>query len=329
MANSPFKYLWQQIAWDAAHPAGANIDLNAVAQDIIPDQTDLRSLGSASKLWHSAYVGPGSLFIKDTVTLLNAEITVANGIMSIDGLEALRVSSLTLTGLNPNGLTFSDGSVQTTAAVSGGTGPAGPTGPAGGTGPTGPAGGTGPAGNTGPQGPIGNTGPQGPIGNTGPAGPTGNTGPAGPTGNTGPQGPTGNTGPQGPTGNTGPQGPAGSTGPAGPTGAPGTPYAISMQIKFPVATGFNFTAPDSPANEILFALIPGATLATGKLTMPASPFLGQKVTITSTQKITALTVVANAGQGIFNNPNPGSLVAGVAMTWVYGGALFTQWYRLN
>lgn len=67
------------------------------------------------------------------------------------------------TKLVSTGVTFPDGTTQTTASQ-GIAGPTGPTGPAGPTGPTGP---TGPAGSAGPAGPAGPTGPTGP---TGPAG---------------------------------------------------------------------------------------------------------------------------------------------------------------
>lgn len=110
----------------------------------------------------------------------------------------------------------------------------------------------------------------------------------------------------------------------------GTPSdRVSVQIHFPVATGFAIVTPDSTADEILHSFIPSATLATGQVTMPAAPVLGQKVTVTSTQKVTAFKMLANAGQAIFNNPNPGVLTAGSAMSWVYGGPFFPQWYRLQ
>jgi len=81
------------------------------------------------------------------------------------------VGSLKLEGTG-NGISFPDGTAQTTATV---TGPAGPIGPAG---PTGPAGSQGPVGPTGPAGPTGPTGPMGPAGPQGPAGPIGGSGAA-------------------------------------------------------------------------------------------------------------------------------------------------------
>lgn len=39
------------------------LDLSSVAQDIIPDGDNTRSLGSSTKQWQDVYVGPGSLYV--------------------------------------------------------------------------------------------------------------------------------------------------------------------------------------------------------------------------------------------------------------------------
>ena len=59
-------------------------------------------------------------------------------------------------------------------------------------------------------------------------------------------------------------------------------------------TGFSYTF---TTYNVWFAN-PAGTLATGTITMPASPVDGMTVTITSTQQITALTINANTGQSI-------------------------------
>ena len=82
-----------------------------------------------------------------------------------------------------SGVTFPDGSVQTTATP---------------TGPTGPAGAQGVQGIQGIQGNVGSQGPTGSTGATGATGPTGSTGAASTV--TGPTGPIGATGPTGPAG---------------------------------------------------------------------------------------------------------------------------------
>jgi hypothetical protein len=91
------------------------------------------------------------------------------------------------TEVSHSGITFPDGSIQTTAG----------------------------AGTQGPQGPQGDPGPQGDQGPQGPQGPQGEQGPSG-----GPQGPQGDQGPQGPQGDQGPQGPQGDSGSGGIGDAP-------------------------------------------------------------------------------------------------------------
>ncbi len=86
------------------------------------------------------------------------------------------------TQIGPSGVTYPDGTTQSTATA---TGPTGATGSPGAAGPTGAVGPTGPSGTNGTNGATGAAGP------TGPAGPTGATGTAGTTGATGATGPTG------------------------------------------------------------------------------------------------------------------------------------------
>ena len=81
------------------------------------------------------------------------------------------------------------------------------------------------------------------------------------------------------------------------------------------------------ANTTIYVIIePAGTLATGTVTMPASPVDGQTVTITSTQIITALT----------HNPNTGQTLKGALTTipadgnatWLYKTST-TTWYRVS
>ena len=88
-------------------------------------------------------------------------------------------------------------------------------------------------------------------------------------------------------------------------------------------TGFTNTI----ANTTSYYIIePAGTLATGTLTMPASPVNEQVVTIASTQTITALT----------HSPNTGQTLKGALTTiavdgnasWIYRTAN-TTWYRVS
>jgi len=138
------------------------------------------------------------------------------------------------------GITFPDGTYQSTATIHG------PTGAQGSTGAQGTTGGTGDTGAAGPQGPTGNTGAQGSTGPTG----ADSTVP-GPQGNTGAQGTTGGTGD---TGAAGPQGPTGSTGPQGTTGGTG---ATGEQV---LAKTYAVTVADAGGNKYFIDAVQQATI---------------------------------------------------------------------
>ena len=89
-----------------------------------------------------------------------------------------------------------------------------------------------------------------------------------------------------------------------------------------LTTGFSYTF----ASGITTLLIePAGTLATGTITMPASPADGMVVTFSSTQQITALTVAANTGQTI-GGTQVALMAANSAMSFVYRLSSLT-WYR--
>lgn len=70
-------------------------------------------------------------------------------------------------------------------------------------------------------------------------------------------------------------------------------------------------------------LNPAGTLATGTITMPATPFDGMMVRVSTTQTITSLTVSANTGQSISNAVT--TLAAGGRLGYIYRAANAT-WY---
>lgn len=171
----------------------APIDLFALPGDLIPAVDNLYSLGNSTNRWKGLQLGPGTLYIEDVTTGLQAGITVDSGTLLLDGTDSLRIGNIRLTkkgiesvlsdqditfgnlgdrgyALFANGIKFPDGTIQTTAMLQGIKGD------------------TGEKGDTGLQGIKGDTGAQGPqglIGNTGPAGAPGSTGA---TGAQGPQG---------------------------------------------------------------------------------------------------------------------------------------------
>jgi len=85
-------------------------------------------------------------------------------------------------------------------------------------------------------------------------------------------------------------------------------------------TGFSYTF---AAGTTVLVMNPADTLATGTITMPASPTDGMTISFSSTQIITALTVSPNTGQSIVGNPT--TMLAGGAMTFVYRLSN-TTWY---
>jgi hypothetical protein len=168
----------------------APIDLFALPGDLIPAVDNLYSLGNSTNRWKGLQLGPGTLYIQDVTTGLQAGITVDSGTLLLDGTDSLRIGNIRLTkkgiesvlsdqditfgnigdrgyALFANGIKFPDGTIQTSAMLQGIKGDTGATGPQG------------------IKGDTGAQGPQGLIGNTGPAGVSGGTG------STGPQGPQG------------------------------------------------------------------------------------------------------------------------------------------
>lgn len=93
-------------------------------------------------------------------------------------------------------------------------------------------------------------------------------------------------------------------------GTNGVLQAYDLQI---LTTGFTYTF---AAGTQTLIIGPAGTLATGTVTMPASPVDGMVITIISTQPITTLTVAANTGQAINNGGSKG-LQAGGSLSYVW------------
>jgi hypothetical protein len=85
-------------------------------------------------------------------------------------------------------------------------------------------------------------------------------------------------------------------------------------------TGFSYTF---AAGTQVLVMNPAGTLATGTITMPASPADGMTITFSSSQQITALTLSGNTGQSIVSNVT--FLPAKTGVSYVYRLAN-TTWY---
>jgi hypothetical protein len=88
-----------------------------------------------------------------------------------------------------------------------------------------------------------------------------------------------------------------------------------------LTTGFTYTF---AAGTQVLVINPAGTLATGTITMPASPADGMTIRFSSSQIITALTVSANTGQSIVSAVT--TLAAGGGAAYIYRLAA-TTWYR--
>jgi hypothetical protein len=191
------------------------MNLLQLGADLIPAIDNTYTLGSTTFRWKGLQLGPGTLYIQDIKTGVQAGLTVDNGTLLIDGADSLRIGNLrlTATGLesilsnqditigNVNdqgyvkiarGIKFEDGTILSTAMTGGPQGVQGPTGSTGATGPQGATGATGPSG-----GPVGATGLQGIQGVEGLPGINGAPGVVGGVGATGAQGPAGPQGLEG------------------------------------------------------------------------------------------------------------------------------------
>ena len=203
----------------------APINLYSLPGDLIPAKDNLFTLGSAERRWKGLQLGPGTLYIEDITTGLQAGISVNGGSLLVDGADSLRIGNLRLTktgiesiisgqditigNLNDrgllsvaNGIRFPDGTVQSSAIL------------------------------------------QGIKGDTGPAGPQGVPGPAGPQGVPGPAGPQGLAGTAGSSGGSGPAGPQGIQGIPGTMSAYyGNFYSTAIQTNLVTANSFTFNSP--------------------------------------------------------------------------------------
>ncbi len=103
------------------------------------------------------------------------------------------------------------------------------------------------------------------------------------------------------------------------TSGPST-ETINYQVP---TTGFTITVGNT---DNILVLDPADTLASGTVTMPATPLNGHVVRISSTQIVTALTVSANTGQTIKGAVT--TLAANGFASWVYRSTN-TTWYRIG
>ena len=91
-----------------------------------------------------------------------------------------------------------------------------------------------------------------------------------------------------------------------------------------LTTGFSYTFASGTTTLIIN---PAGTLATGTITMPATPADGMVITFMTTQEITAITINGNTGQSI-GGTQVAQLPANSALSFVYRQSN-TTWYRTS
>lgn len=99
---------------------------------------------------------------------------------------------------------------------------------------------------------------------------------------------------------------------------------LLQQYDYQVSTtGFSYTF---AAGTTVLVINPAGTLATGTITMPASPADGMTISFSSTKQITALTLSGNTGQTVVSAVT--FLPANQATTYVYRLSN-TSWYPMS
>jgi hypothetical protein len=78
---------------------------SGVSTDLIPSIDNVYTLGNSNNRWKTLYLGEGTLYITDTVTGLDAALTVSNGTLFVNGVSLMSVA----------GVKFADNTIQTTA----------------------------------------------------------------------------------------------------------------------------------------------------------------------------------------------------------------------
>jgi hypothetical protein len=84
----------------------------SVPGNIIPPGSGAYTLGDSTHKWADIWIGPNTLNIQDQNTGNNAELTIYNGALRINGATVIELGN---TKLTTSGITFPDATTQTTA----------------------------------------------------------------------------------------------------------------------------------------------------------------------------------------------------------------------
>ena len=89
-----------------------NAEFSLIDGDVTPALDNVYSLGTPELRWKSVSIGGGTLYITDSGNNNQVAITVSNGVFNVDGIAQAQLPNVAVTNL-----TFSDNTVQTTAAI--------------------------------------------------------------------------------------------------------------------------------------------------------------------------------------------------------------------
>lgn len=69
-----------------------------VSGDIVPNSTSsIYELGNSTNKWGNLWLGPDSLYIEDSILGTNAELTVADGVLLINGTQRIQIGNMQMT----------------------------------------------------------------------------------------------------------------------------------------------------------------------------------------------------------------------------------------
>jgi hypothetical protein len=113
-----------ELNWDVKLNAALDYldgKLLSVPSNIVPDTSNTRTLGTPTKRWADVFIGPNTIHITDTTLGTDADLSVTNGVLQVNGANQLQVGQLkfvdnTIESTTPSvniqvGLTTSPGNI--------------------------------------------------------------------------------------------------------------------------------------------------------------------------------------------------------------------------
>jgi len=73
---------------------GTNANFLSVNSNVVPTTDNIYSLGTAEKRFSEIHVGPGTLYITDQTLGTDAELSVDNGVLQVNGANQIQVGQL-------------------------------------------------------------------------------------------------------------------------------------------------------------------------------------------------------------------------------------------